>query len=207
MVFIVRDSEKLARLDPSIKVLKAEHFVAFRDAQELVADAQTQHETIIASAQAAYEAERRRGYADGLAEAKREQAGSMIEIVCHTVEYFSRVESRMVDLVLDSVRKIVGDFDDRTRVVAVVRGALSLVRTEKHLLLRVHPDQVEAVRVKLTDLLSVFPAIEFIDVCGDAGLAQDACAIESDIGIVEANIPNQIDIMRKSFENALEERA
>ena len=206
MVFNLRETQKLARLDPALRVIKAEQFLTYQNANELIAEGERQRDAIIASAQAAYDAERRRGYQDGLEEARQEQAGSMIEIVCHTVEYFGKVENRMVDLVLEAVRKIIDDFTDRDRVVAVVRSSLSLVRTQKHLNLRVNPQQLEGVREKLDELLSVFPAIEFIDVSGDARLAEDACAIESEIGVVEANISKQIDVLRESFKKALERK-
>ncbi|HSY30150.1 MAG TPA: FliH/SctL family protein, partial [Burkholderiaceae bacterium] len=74
---------------------------------------------------------------------------------------------------------------------------------QRHLILRVHPGQVAAVRDKMDELLKAFPAVEYIDVSGDPQLAEDACVIESDIGIVETALSSQIDALRDSFKKVL----
>lgn len=202
MAFIVRKAAQLSRPEGARKLIKAADFWTFRKAEEALADAMRRRDEIIAAAQDAYEAERRRGYEDGLEAAKREQATHMTEIVGQAVNYFSTVEQRMVDLVFDAVRKIVMQFDDRTRAATVVHAALEAVRNQRQLTVRVHPDRVDAVRADLDTMLQAFPAIQCVDVTGDARLAVDACAVESDIGVVEASIASQLESMKEAFTRA-----
>jgi type III secretion protein L len=199
MVFIVRDSSKLSRPESSQKIIKAGDFWAYKQAQDAIAEGMQRRQEIIDATQAAYEAEQRRGYQDGVEQGKLEQASHMVDAVARTVEYFVQVENQMVDLVLDAIRRIASDFNGRERVIAVVRSALSLVRSQKHLVLRVHASQVEVVRAQMEELLAAFPSIEFVDIVGDNRLTDDGCMVESDIGVVETSLAGQIDVIQECF--------
>lgn len=198
-MFIACDPSSLSRLDISSKVIKAGDFLAFKDARHAVAEAERRAKEIVLSAQDAYRAERERGYREGDESARLEQSGNMVEIVSQTAQYYGRVEAEMVDLVLDAVRKVVSDFDDRARVSTVVRNCLDLVRSQKSLSLSVHPSQVDHVSGQLADLRRRFPAIAEIDVHPNAKIAPDACVVESAVGTVAASLAGQMDILRETL--------
>ena len=109
------------RVDPVGLVLSAQEVRTLHSAQEAIEQANAQAAQIIAQAQDVYESEKRRGFDEGKEEARMEQAEQMIETVSRNVEYFSKVETRMVELVMQAVQKIVSDFDDRERVLITVR--------------------------------------------------------------------------------------
>ena len=111
--------------DPGSPVLRADEASAWLDAQALRAQAQSDADDIRREAQDAYEAQCRRGYDEGLEQARLQEAERMIESVGRTVEYLAKVESEIVDLVMIAVKKIFADFDDHERVLVVARGALS----------------------------------------------------------------------------------
>ncbi len=201
MVLNVRDAGQLSRPSPSSKVIKAADFWAFGQAEDTIAEAVRRSERIVGSAQAAFDAEKERGYREGTEAARLEQSAHMLEIVSQSAEYFSQVETRMVELVLEAIRHVTSGFDDRERVRMAVRNALQAVRTQKQLAVRVHPAQVDALRARMEELLETYPAIEFVDVSGDARLAPDACVIDSDIGSVEASVSGQLEAMQKTFRN------
>jgi type III secretion protein L len=206
-VFIIRDYADLSRPEIAGKIIKAKDFWAFKDAERALADALSKQQEIISAAEDAYEAERKRGYAEGNEEARLEQSGNMVEIVSQTVEYFGKVETQMVDLVLDAVRKVVSDFDDRQRVTTVVKNCLDLVRSQKQLALSVHPSQVDYLRSQIGELQKIYPSISHIDVHPDAKLAMDACVVESDIGIVEASLAGQVEMLRDALSVVFEQKA
>lgn len=203
MVFVVRKSGGLARPDPAAKIVRADDVRTLRESEEILADARREAEAIVQAARAAYEEERRRGYEDGREEAKLESAERMIENVSRTVDYFARIEDQMVELVMAAVRKIIADFDDRARVLMVVKSALAAVRTQKQMTLRVAPAQLEPVRTSLNEILAAFPGIGYLDIVGDPRLAADACILESDIGVVEASVSGQLEALRGAFRKVL----
>jgi type III secretion protein L len=167
----------------------------------------TQHDEIVDQARSAYEAERRRGYAEGTEAARLEQAGRMAETVGRTVSYFSEVEDTVVDLVLEAIERTVMACDARERIAAVVRNLLEAVRKQKHLSMRVNPANVAAVREQLAQLLAEFPAIESVEVIGDERQAADACTVESEIGTVEASTSGQLAALRETFEKVFGQAA
>ena len=130
----------------------------------------------------------------------------MIETVSRTVEYFAGVENEMVDLVMASVRKVVDGFDDREKVMIVVRNALAVVRNQKQMTLRLHPAEIESVRERINDILAAYPGVGYLDLLADARLGRGACILESQIGMVEASLEGQIEALRGAFQRTLGSR-
>lgn len=211
MAFLVpRDAltprRQAASLDPAAKILRGEDHATLVQAQALLDNAHAQAEAIVAGAQDAFEAERKRGYADGKQEALLDQAEKMIETVGRTVEYFAGVENEMVDLVMAAVRKVVDGFDDQEKVMIVVRNALAVVRNQKQMTLRLHPDELETVRGRINDILAAYPGVGYLDLLADGRLERGACILESEIGMVEASLEGQIEALRGAFQRTLGSR-
>ena len=200
MVFIARSTKEIVRPVPEGKVIRAEDAWAYKSAREAVSAGIARRDEIVNAAVAAFEAEQQRGYSDGREAAKLEQSGNMLEIVSQTVDYFSKIEAQMVDLVLEAVRRITSDFDDRQKVSKVVRNSLSMVRNQRQILVKVHTEQTDEIQVQIDSFKLSFPGIEHIEVVADPLLARDACVIESDIGRVEASMSGQIEALRSTFE-------
>ena len=194
------------RPDPAAKVLRADDHAAYIQAQALLDAAQAGAQAIMDGASEAFEAERKRGYADGREEALIDQAEKMIETVSRTVEYFAGVENEMVDLVMAAVRKVVDGFDDREKIMVVVRNALAVVRNQKQMTLRLNPAEVETVRAQINGLLAAYPGVGYLDIVADGRLSRGACILESEIGMVEASLEGQIQALRGAFQRTLGSR-
>ncbi|MDO9217623.1 MAG: HrpE/YscL family type III secretion apparatus protein [Lacisediminimonas sp.] len=199
MVFIVRDESGLTRLDASKKVIKANDFWAYRLAADTVADARRRHDEIISRAKAAFLAEQQRGYEEGSEAARLEHSRHMVKLVEDSIGYFARVEGQMVELVMNAMRQIINGYDDRERVLEVVKNCLSLVRRQNQLRLRVHPSNLKLVKSHVSAILKKRPGMGHVDVIGDRQLSTDACAIETEIGTVEASMSGQLEVLREAF--------
>lgn len=195
-----------ARIALGQRVLRAADVAAWGDAEALLASARQQADAIIAGAEAALEAERQRGYAEGVAEAQMEQAEKMIDTVSRTIDYFARVEGDVVALVMSAVRKIIDGFNDEERVLIVVKNALSVVRNQKQMTLRLHPQQVDVARARMNDLLASYPGVGYLDIVADGRLSLESCILESEIGLVEASIEGQIKALETAFTKVLGSR-
>jgi type III secretion protein L len=180
--------------------------MVWQNATALIEAAQAHAEETRVSARDAYEQERQRGYEDGMTAARLEAAEQMLSNVGNTINYFEKVEDRMTELVLQSMRHIVGGFDDRQRVVTVVRGALAAVRHQKQVILRVAPDRVEMLKAATDELLAAYPGIGYLDLVADSRLKGDACIVETDIGTVEASLDGQIAALGRAFAKVLGSR-
>ena len=128
-----------------------------------------------------------------------EQVDQMMENIEQTIDYFAKVETRMVDLVMKAVRKIIDDFDDSERVLMTVKNVLSVVRNQKQMTLRLHPQQVDGVKDRVNDLLAAYPGVGYIDILADTRLKLGACILESEIGLVEASMEGQLTALQSAF--------
>ena len=211
MAFLVKRDARdprswTAQVTPGQKVIKAADHAALLEANAMLEAARIQADAVIAGAKDAFEAERERGYADGREEALMDQAEKMIDTVSRTVEYFAGIEEEMIELVMGAVRKVIDGFDDHEKIMIVVRNALAVVRNQKQLTLRLHPDEVAVVREQLNPLLAAFPGVGYLDIVADARLARGACILESEIGVVEASLEAQMKALRKAFDHVLGSR-
>lgn len=207
MSFIrLTSSKALGAIDASDPVVPAAEAAAWLEASALLEHARQEAAQLLGSARQQLEAERERGYQQGLEEARLELTERMIETASRTVELFASIEQRMVSLVMDAVRRLMADFSDTERVMAVVRSALSVLRNQRQLTLRIAPEHVEQVRARATELLEHFPGVGILDIVADPRLKLDATILESEIGLVEASIESQLQAIEQGFQKILGSR-
>jgi type III secretion protein L len=191
---------------PGQKLLKAADYAILAQAEDIVRLAELEAESIRVAAKDAYESEKKRGYSDGLEAGKMEMAVQMMDTVAAGVDYLAGLEKRIVDLVMQVIRKVIDGFDDKERVLGLVRKALSYARSQKRVVLRVCPEDSEIVQEHLRDLLRDFPGIGILDVASDPRLDKGACILESELGLVDAGLEVQLAGIRKAFQRQLQAR-
>jgi len=206
MVSFVEIKTDNLQLAPGLKVLKAREYLSYLDSQHLVEAAHAKADSIVESAQQAYESEKQRGYQDGLQKAEIENAQTMIATLAKCNDYYLQVEQKMTGVVLDAVRKIIDTFDDVDTTVSVVREALQLVSNQKQVILHVHPEQVIDVRERVSSVLSDFPEVGYVEVVADARLKNGGCILETEVGIIDASIDGQLQALKQAMEKQLSER-
>lgn len=191
-------------LPPSgLRVLKAEDAASLHSAQGVIDAARERADSIVREAEDVYERQRQQGYEDGRTEGKLEHAEKMLETVMSSVEFIEGIESTLVNIVGQAIRKIVGELDDADRIVRIVRTALVNVRNQQHVTVRVAPADAAAVEKALAAMLQSAPGrSSFLDLVPDARLDRGACLLESELGVVDASLETQL----KALENALQAR-
>ena len=151
-------------------------------------------------AQAAYERRREEGYRDGQEEGRLEHAEKVLETVLSSVEYIEGIESTLVRVVSEAIRKVIGEVDENERIVRIVRNALTTVRNQQRVLIRVAPADEKPVREALAAMLTAVPgSTSFVDVVGDARLERGACLLESELGVVDASLETQLKALENAF--------
>lgn len=187
-------------LDPSCRILKAEDYVVYLEAREVISAAQHEAEDIVAKARQTYEDEKRRGYQEGLAEIKGEQADHILKVVSRTINYLSDIEDTLANILIGGVKKIIGECDQKALAISLVKNALQHVRNEKHVTIRIAPGEYEAVQGQLNDILAEYKGVGFIDLVADPRLSAGDCIMESEIGVVDASVDVQMKALQKRFD-------
>lgn len=195
------------RLPPGCKVLRSSDWQVLVEGREALDAAAAQADLILGQAQDAFEAEQRRGYDEGVATARLEAAERLIENVARQVDFFAKLEGRMVDLVMSAVRAVIHGYDEPERVLIAVRNALAAARSQKQVTVRVATSEVGRVRERVDEFKAEFPGIDVIEVLPDHRLEGDACVLETEVGVVEASLENQISALRHAFERVLGSRS
>jgi type III secretion protein L len=204
--FKTQEGVSAARPDPAQWVLDAGDVAVWHQAQMMLSQAQEQAARIRTEAAHFYESEKQRGYAEGQELVQFEQIDRMIDVAGKTVDYFAGMEQRVVKLVMQSVRKVIDDFSDEERVMAVVRSGLAVMRNQKQLTLRVSVDHIEHVRARAHELLERFPGVGMLDIVADPRIKDDGAILESEIGVVQASMEKQLEALEKSFQKILGSR-
>ena len=187
-------------LSSSARLVKATDVQTVCDAQSVIAAAEAEAARLVEAAKAAYEEERRKGYAKGLADVQVEVARRKLELADESAVFMASVEEKMGDIVMKALRKCVDEIGDRELIVQVVRKVMkAVVRNQRQITLRVAPDMVETVRSRMGDILADFPLLDEVDVQEDARLKGTACAVETAAGIADASIDTQLAAVEESI--------
>lgn len=197
---MLRIKENGFTLLPDEKIIRRESYTEFVEGQSIVAAAKKEAERIVQEAHMAYEAEKKRGFEEGKEAGKLEISDHMVDYVTRIVGNLKSFEDKLVDMLMQSLRQIIGDIDKRELIVGVVGRALQVVRSQKRITIRVAPSDVDAVDESIKDYMERYPTIDFLDVSADDRLKSGDCILETDVGVVDARLDQQLDIIKKSLE-------
>ena len=181
------------------KIIRAEEYGLFLEADALLAAAREKAAAMEKKAEEAYESKKEEGYRDGIEEGKMEHAEKMMETILSSVEFIEGIEDTLVSVVNQAIRKIIGEMDEKDRIVRIVRTALNSVRSQQKVTVRVAPADEEAVSQALAAMTAGSSSgSAFLTIVADARLPRDSCILESELGVVDASLETQL----KAFENA-----
>jgi type III secretion protein L len=116
-----------------------------------------------------------------------------------------RQKGRLRDIVSLCVERLVGETDRRALFARALKTIGKLVQDVPMLTLRVHESDVAAARAAVDDLVgpsgSKFP----IEVTADISLRPGACLFESDLGVIDAGLENQVQAVRRAMARATQQ--
>ena len=198
-----RLNEGSVRPAAGTKILKAEEYGLLLEADALLAAAREKAADMEKKAQEAYEQKRKEGYRDGMEEGKLEHAEKMMETILSSVEFIEGIEDTLVSVVNQAIRKIIGDMDDRERIVRIVRTALNTVRGQQKVTVRVAPADEALVSEALAAMTAGSSGSAFLTIVADARLPRDSCILESELGVVDASLETQLKALEHAFHSKI----
>ena len=187
------------------KIVKAAELGQLYEASALLDAARQKAADMERAALEAYEEKKREGYADGLEEGKLEHAEKMMETIISSVEFIEGIESTLVNVVNQSIRKIIGEMEDKERIVAIVRNALNVVRGQQKVTVRVAPADEAAVLEAMAGM-TAGGGNSFMTVIADARLERDSCILESELGVVDASLSTQLKALENAFKSKIQQQ-
>ncbi|MER9846961.1 MULTISPECIES: type III secretion system stator protein SctL [unclassified Mesorhizobium] len=191
---------------PYARILRAAEVRALQDGHAFLDEARRDAQQLRDAARRAYAAEYAQGYDDGKAQGDAEATRLISETAVKVDRYFGGLESEVVGLAVDIVRRILGEFDVGALVAKAARQAVTEIRRAKYLKVRVHPASVDRVREELDAVLRQSDLGMTVEIDADDALVADACIVSTDFAVVDASIDAQLKAMAAAIASKTEVR-
>ena len=186
------------------RLVKASEVATVKSAAEIVAAAEAEAARIREEAKVAFEEEKKRGYEKGLQDGKMEIAMMKLEQVDQSVAFMESVEQKMAEIVMKALKSCVVEIGDREMVVNIVRKTMNaVIRTQRHVTLKVAPEMVSAVKERVASLRQDYPTVESFDVVEDQRLKGPSCVLETEAGVADASVDTQFAAIERSLRRHL----
>lgn len=202
MLSVIRLTDSSTDFGPA-GVLKAEDYRVLREAEHTVREAQESAEMIVEQAQDAFEEEKKKGFKEGMREAHNKKVELLLANTAQIIHSYQEVEQTLTDLVIESVRKILNEYDKEELAYQVVRKALYLIGEGSQVKVKIAADVAAPVRAKINEALEFYPGLEKFEVIADPNLGDGDCQIESNFGIIHASVDEQMEALTKAMNSRI----
>jgi type III secretion protein L len=163
---------------------------AQEQAAQLLEDARREKETVLAEST-------KRGYAAGL----EQWNDALADAWKQREDFLARHEAELVKLAIAVAKKVIRHSVevDPGIVLQIAKEALRSVRSERRVTIKVNPSDEAALREQAGALKMLGVEVGELIVIGNPSIEAGGCIVESDVGIIDAQIGTQV----ASIEGAL----
>jgi type III secretion protein L len=188
-------------------IIKGDAFKPLADARALVSECELLAERLRKEGQQALEEAKRRGFEEGRREGVANCAERLAQVEAQAARYIGSLDEKIVRLAVDIVRKIAPRIGAQPIVTELAEHALKEVRAERFLVAKVHPDHHASVARQLEEFKQAYPMIDFVDVLADPELSLFDCVLESEAGVVRADLEVQLDAIERAMRQTIAGRS
>jgi flagellar assembly protein FliH len=213
--FDTRSVDEIAQERANVILMEAQ-----RQAEALVRTAQLEAARIKGEADSlhgqAKELGHREGFEEGLAQgrqaAEKEMKLAVEQAVQNAnrliraaeqqqVEFLVDAERQVLELVLECVRKVLArEVEENPLVVLpIVTAAISKVKDQDSIQIRVHPDDYETVLMARRDLQLLIGREEGLRITADHTVSPGGCIVETTAGTVDARMETQMEMLQRAL--------
>lgn len=197
MFSITELNEGELQIAPGTKLIKRDQYAQLLSAEELIQHAKQQAEHIVIEAELLQQQEMVKGYNQGIDEAKQQQAVIINQTLLECTQFKTKLASELVQVVLQSVKKIIAQYDDIELIKASVEQALAQTVDSRQLTILVAPAMLTTVKDRMDDIQAMAPDIQW-DVLPDSSIDGAGCKVETSIKVIDTTIDNQLAALEKA---------
>lgn len=132
-------------------------------------------------------------------------AEKTVELEEEIIRVDNRLNQQLAPIVLQAARKIVGNELEINpkAIVSIVKNALQNVAQHRQILIYVNPEELDAIFEEREGLREVFEHLESLTIRGRDDISKGSCIIETEAGIINAQLDNQWKILEQVFERLM----
>ncbi|MFM2281237.1 MAG: hypothetical protein RLZZ444_3468 [Pseudomonadota bacterium] len=207
MVDYYRLKEVGLQLGAGTRIIKRAEMADLENATNIIIAARQKAAEIVAEAERLREAERRRGYEEGLKAAEVESFERLIREQVLFDDALERSRGEITDLVLGCTRAIVQHLNPVDVAVSMTRSALGRMRREKRCQLYAPANIASEIQTRLETILADFPEIELVDVVEDASLSAPNVVLVSALGRVSCSVDEAVMALEAALHGGMSGRS
>ncbi len=185
-------------------ILKADFFSSKATMNNIHTVIKSRVDELRQTAQQEYEQKGISGYDQGKADGLLENADNVLETIMRSVEFIEHIEGSLVTLVMDTIRKVFEEMDPGERIVRIVNTALSTIKSQKEVVVRVAPSDEHAVFEKFSDTFHSSSRGGFLSIVADSRLEPATCLLETEYGVVDASLELQLKALDTAFREKIQ---
>lgn len=191
------------------RIIERELVDASREAAEILERAEQQAQRILAKARAQAAETRQRGFQEGREEALAEHAKQLTAALLGVERMAHQMEPHYVALVTFCVEKVI-NMELQVHpdaVVEVVRAALADARQQREIVVRAHPQDVQALERNRNRLLEDLTRARALELRPDASVRRGGCLVVTELGTIDASLERQLEALAQALQDELRETA
>lgn len=178
------------------KIIKTGDYESYLTAVELIRLAEKQAQSILGKAGVAFEAEKQKGYNEGIGLGEKKMAESVTRAVLQSEAYVDSIENMIVNTIISALKIILAEIGDEKVMLKLVKKALMSVRKDERLTLKVAAAQADAVRRLVSEMGGQSADKDWIEVVADYSLQDGGCIVTSKAGSTDISLDVQLDLIR-----------
>lgn len=201
-LFTLIHETEVIKVAPQTKIIPSEVYSKLADAQDLLdiikVDADKYRAEVIQECETLKEQAQQEGYNAGLAQ----WAEKLVRLEEEIASVRKETEKLIIPVALKAAKKILGREIENvdTAVVDIVSTALKAVAQHKRFTIYVNRKDLDVIEANKARIKKVLEAPEAFSIRERSDVQQGGCIIETDAGIINAQLDNQWRILESAFE-------
>ena len=191
----------MGRLARGGKIIPAEAFGAFTEADTILATARDRAREMVEAARYGRAEIVEQARREGIELAKSDASELLIRARAEHQKMLADMQDDVVNLALEVARKVIHRQIELTPeiVVDICSRAMNRVLSARALILRVHPDDLPVVESRYDALSLQARAGASLQLVADSEIQRGGCLIDSDCGRIDARLETQLATMERAL--------
>jgi type III secretion protein L len=190
---------------PGTKIIPKDAYSKILDAEAVIEeakkDAEKFREEVAEECEKLKEQAKKEGFEKGFADWTNAIAALETEII----QVRKDMEKTVVPIALKAARKILGrELETSSAIVDIVATSLKGVSQHKRITIWVNPKELDAIQAEKKKLQNVFENLEILSIRPRNDVAEGGCVIETEAGIINAQLENQWMVLENAFQKLME---
>lgn len=190
---------------PNQKIIPAEDLATLQDASQVLEHIQQDADKYRLQVAKEGEELKENGYKEGYLEGYQEWAEKLVEFEKKLEALHKEMQQAIIPIALKAAKKIVGrelELSEET-IIDIVASNLKAISQHKRITVYVNKKEIDILEKNKHRLRELFENLESLSIRPRDDIAPGGCVIETEIGIINAQMDHRWQVLEKAFERIM----